>query len=546
MTGRHMLDVATKFFAAAFAASCTASGAEIVYRRAAERVVSMDPIRAGSVPDARAVQLVYEPLLDIDYYARPYRLVPGLCELPEVSPDRLVYTFRLREGSRFTDDPCFPGGKGRAVTAHDVKYSLDRLADKANASSGMWLMDGVASVQVVDDRTISIRLKQPLHVFPWLMAMAYTGPVPREAVEMYSTRFGGRAVGSGPYRLAEWWRGHRMVFERNKAWPGWNRPRSPEAPAGLPFDRLEYMNIEDVSTQWLMFLAGEIDFLGEISKDNWDAVVGPDGHISGDLESRGVTLHSVAVMQIFYVGMNMKDPVVGPNKKLRQALNCAFDFPAWQRFLNNRVMPADGPVPPGVEGRATTPFAYSFDLEKARRLLAEAGYPGGTDPATGKRLVITLSIGRASQSAHEQAELLASFYDRVGINLKENCMTWDAFLKAVNEGRTQTFLMGWVGDYPDAENYMQLFHSKNVSPGANHGNYRNPEYDKIYDAAMAAPTAEERNALWVKAQEIIREDCPWLFLHYPKGYSLVRDRILGYKPTDFGYGAEKNFRVAAP
>ena len=533
-----------------FAALSTlaAVGGEVVYRRATERVVSMDPLRAGNVADARAVQLVYEPLLDVDYYARPYRLVPGLCDLPEVSADRLVYTFRIRDGARFTDDPCFPGGKGRAVTAQDVKYSLDRLADRANASSGMWLMDGVDSVVAVDGRTVEIRLKRPLHVFPWLMAMAYTSPVPREAVETYGMRFGGRAVGSGPYRLAEWWRGHRMVFVRNAAWPGWarfgGRSAASAPPEGAVFDKLEYLNVEDVSTQWLMFLSGELDFLGEISRDNWDAVVGPDGRIAGDLEKRGVTLHAASVMQVYYVGVNMRDPVLGPNRKLRQALNCAFDFPAWQRFLNNRVMHADGPVPPGVVGRATTPFAYSFDVEKARRLLAEAGYPGGVVPKTGKRLVISLAMGRATQSAHEQAELLASFYDRVGINLKEDCMTWDAFLKAINEGRAQTFLIGWVGDYPDAENFMQLFHSKNVSPGANHGNYRNPEFDRVYDAAMASATEEERNALWVKAQEIVREDCPWVFLHYPKAYSLIRDRVRGYKPTDFSYGVEKNFRAA--
>jgi ABC-type transport system substrate-binding protein len=541
-----MRTTALTLFAALFALAV--AGGETVYRRATERVVSMDPLRAGSVADARAVQLVYEPLLDVDYYARPYRLVPGLCDLPEVSADRLVYTFRIRDGARFTDDPCFPGGKGRAVTAQDVKYSLDRLADRANASSGMWLMDGVDSVVAVDGRTVEIRLKRPLHVFPWLMAMAYTSPVPREAVETYGMRFGGRAVGSGPYRLAEWWRGHRMVFVRNAAWPGWarfgERPAASAPPEGAVFDKLEYLNVEDVSTQWLMFLSGELDFLGEISRDNWDAVVGPDGRIAGDLEKRGVTLHAASVMQVYYVGVNMRDPVLGPNRKLRQALNCAFDFPAWQRFLNNRVMHADGPVPPGVVGRATTPFAYSFDVEKARRLLAEAGYPGGVDPKTGKRLVISLAMGRATQSAHEQAELLASFYDRVGINLKEDCMTWDAFLKAINEGRAQTFLIGWVGDYPDAENFMQLFHSKNVSPGANHGNYRNPEFDRVYDAAMASATEEERNALWVKAQEIVREDCPWVFLHYPKAYSLIRDRVRGYKPTDFSYGVEKNFRAA--
>lgn len=520
------------------ASASFAAGGEAVYRRATERVASLDPVRAGTVPVSRAMQLVYEPLLNVDYYARPYKLVPGLCGMPDVSPDGLVYTFRIRDDARYTDDPCFPGGKGRAVVSADVKYSLERLADKNNASSGLWIMDGVTSIDVPDSRTIVIRLKRPLHVFPWFMAMSYASPVPREAVEMYGARFGSHAVGSGPYRLSEWWRGHRMVFERNTAWPGWKIDTGKR-----PFDKIEYLVIDDVSTQWLMFLSGELDFLGEISRDNWDAVVGPDGHIAGDLEQRGVTLHSVSVMEVFYIGINMKDPVLGNNRKLRQALNCAFDYPTWQRFFNNRMVPTNGPLPPGIDGRMKTPFAYSFDVEKAKKLLGEAGYPGGVDPKTGKRLVITLSIGRATQSAHEQAELLASFYDRVGINLKEDCMTWEAFLKAVNEGRAQTFLMGWIGDYPDPETFMQLFHSKNVSPGPNHGNYVNPEYDKTYDAAMSAKTVEERNALWLKAQEIVCEDCPWIFLHCPKAYSLTRDRVEGYKPTDFTYGAEKNFGV---
>ena len=112
------------------------------------------------------------------------------------------------------------------------------------------------------------------------------------------------------------------------------------------------------------------------------------------------------------------------------------------------------------------------------------------------------------------------------------------------DGRVSIFFLGWVSDYPDAENFLQLFHSKNVSPGANHGNYRNPEFDKVYDAAMAATTVEARNAAWRRAQEIVCEDCPWIFLHFPKAYTLTRASLQGYKPTDFPYCIEKHLRAA--
>ena len=485
-----------------FAACLGMSAAErTVFRRPFGRVASMDPIRAADVLAASAVGLVYEPLLEVDYVARPYRLKGCVCEMPEVSADGLEYTFRVAEGLRFRN--------GRDVTAADVKRCLDRLADKSNASPGMWIMDGVKSVAAKNARTVEITLVKPSHVFAWLMAMPYTGVVAEDG------------SGTGAYWLKSWRKNHEMVFERNASY------REPVA-----IDEIRLPVVDDVSTQWLMFLGGELDFLGSVSRDNWDAVVGKDGDLLPQLKKKGMTLLSASSLSVFYVGFNMKDPVVGPNRKLRQALNCAFDFPAWKRFLNNRILPCDGPLPPGIDGRLETPFAYAYDEDKAKALLAEAGYPDGTDPKTGRRLHLEISIGRATQDAREMAELMAAFYDRVGVELEARYMTWDAFLTAVNEGRTQLFNLGWIGDYPDPENFLQLFHSKNVSPGANHMMYMNPAFDRAYDAMD-----------WKTAQEIVREDCPWIFLYSPKTYSLIWNRVENYIPTDFPYGIEKYLRI---
>ena len=479
-----------------------AAAERTIYRQAFGRVASMDPLRAGDETCAKAVALVYEPLLEVDYYARPYRLKSCVCELPSVSADGCVYTFRIREGGvKFRN--------GNPVKATDIKRCLDRLADKANASPGMWTMASVKTVEVADDRTVVITLKKPVHVFKWLMAMPFTGVMAED---------GTRSVA---YWLKHWRENHEIVFERNPIY----RDK-------VGIDELRFYVVDDVSTQWLMFLGGELDFLGSVSRDNWDAVIGSDGDLLPQLKSKGMTLKTSSSLSVFYVGFNMKDPVLGPNKKLRQALNCAFDFPAWQRFLNNRILPSNGPLPPGIDGRLETPFAYAYDEAKAKKLLAEAGYPNGVDPKTGRRLHLEISIGRATQDAREMAELMASFYDRVGIELVARYMTWDAFLTAVNEGRTQMFNLGWIGDYPDPENFMQLFHSKNVPPGANHGAYINPAFDKAFDSLD-----------WKTAQEIVREDCPWVFLHSPKVYSLIWNRVENYIPTDFVYGIEKHLRL---
>ncbi len=471
------------------------------FTRAMERVASVDPAFSTSVYDSRVVQLVYETPLNIDYYARPYKLTEGYCALPEVSSNGLMYTFHTLHGP-----------------ADDMVRSLKRLMDPDIVSPNGWLMKSVDTIEAADDRTVVVKLKSRCHFFPWLMAMSASSVIRPDG------------SGTGPYELTSWWRNHEMVFKRRKPVPG-------------TFDTIRYLVVDDLTTQWLMFLKGEIDFLGEISKDNWDAVMGRDGNLDPKLAAEGVTLHSIPALEIYYVGVNLRDPVLGPNKKLRQALNAAFDYPRWEEYYSRRTLPADGPVPPGVDGKLSEPFPYAYNLEKAKKLVEEAGYPGGIDPKTGRRLVITLSYGKASAGVRETGELMASFYEKIGIKLELSFQTWDAYLKAVNEGRVQLYSMGWVGDYPDAENFLQLFYSKNVSPGPNHSHYVNPEYDKEYDAAMNSTTTEERNAHWAKCQRMVCEDCPWIYGHFSKANSLVRPRVLNYIPSNFPYGQEAYFKV---
>ena len=473
------------------------------FTRTLDRVTTLDPVKAQSAYDMRAVKLVHETVLSVDYAARPYRLVPGACELPDVSADGLVYRFRMRSG---------------ALGAADVVRELRRLGDPANAAANSFVMRKVASLRTLDARALEIRLRERQHVFPWMLTMAGVAKAD--------------GSGTGPFELASWRRNHEMVFRRR-----------PGHACADGFDVVRYLVVDDVTTQWLMFLKGEIDMIGDVSRDNWDAVMSPDGRLDPALAARGVRLYEAQTLDTMFIGLNMDDPVLGPNRKLRQALNCAFDFPRWRAFYSGRVDPCDGPVPPGVDGRLETPFAYAFDLEKARRLLAEAGYPNGRDPKTKRRLELTLSIGRANQESREAGELMASFFGRIGIRLELSFMTWDAFLRAMNERRCQLFRIGWVGDYPDAENFLQLFHSANVSPGVNHANYVNPTFDRAYAAAMAAATAEERNVHWKTCQEIVREDCPWIFTHFPKAYSLLHRRVGNYVPGAFPYGNEQFYKV---
>lgn len=548
-------------------------GERQVYRRSMERVASLDPANASSLYAARAVQLVYETLLEYDYSERPYRIVPGVAEsLPEISEDGRVYVVKLRPEACFHPHPCFgvdSNGEpvGRGVRASDVVFSLKRLADRKVASPGAWLVEDeirgmrgfanqssgveptdysieVEGLQAVDEHTLRIELVKPLHVFIYYLAVAYSSIVAPEAVAFYGSDFGAHSVGSAAYRLGVWRRNHQITFERVEEWWGWSKGAAElKSGGGRPFDVIDYRMIDDSSTQWLCFLSSELDFLGEIARDNWDAVIGAEGELSADLIARGIRLYTMPMLEVAYIGINMDDPVLGKNRALRQALNCAFDSDSWLRFYNNRALCADGPLPPGVAGRVESEFGYHYNLEKAQRLLTEAGYPGGIDPESGRRLELTIDLGRTSQDVRESVELMVAYMARVGVVLTPQFHNWPVFLKRLSNRQSQMFRIGWVGDYPDAQNFMQLFYSRNVSPGPNRTNYVNPEFDRLYEAACTAHDEGERLVLWQQAQEVIREDCPWVFLHYQKAYSLCGPRVENYVPSDFPYGAEKFLRV---
>ena len=562
---------------AAFSLLASAAEPATLYRTV-DRTSSLDPIKTEAVGDMRCVALVYETLLEYEYDTRPYKLRGCVAEsLPEVSADGTVLTFHIREGIMFGPDKCLgvdpaTGGPAtRELVAEDVVYSFKRLADAKLSSSGYWTIENkikgidefrkaslseeptdysrdIAGLKALDSRTLQITLEKPSPDFLWVLAMPYTAIVPIEAVEKYGVDFDSIEVGSGPFRLVKWRRGYRIEFDRR---PGRDTTRDatpllPGAETAVPIEKLVYLVMEDASTRWLSFLDGGLDVAGDISRDNWDAVVNPDGTLAEGMARRGIILKSQPSLDTYYIGFNLDDPVVGSNKKLRQAMSCAFDTNQWIKLNNGRVAAADGPVPPGIEGKLETAHPYSFDLEKAKALMVEAGYPGGIDPSTGRRLALTLDLGRTDQEIRESAELFSAFMDRINIVVNLQYNNWPSYLQKVGRREAQIFLIGWMADYPSALNFMQLFVGRNSSPGPNRANYNNPGYDAIFDKADTELNDNERLDLIRQMQEKAREDCPWIFMHHRKTHLLLNPRVRNMTIHDFPYGAEKHWRVAAP
>jgi ABC-type transport system substrate-binding protein len=545
------------------------------------RFRGFEPALAGDDATLRACGKIYETLYEYDYWARPYRIEPLLAAAaPAVSDDGLVWTIPVRPGIYFSDDPCFPGGRGRELTAADFVYSFLRIADPAVGSSGYWIFRGKIAglddfraraaasghadydapppgLRALDDRTLQITLAEPYPQLLWILAMPYAAAIPREAVEFYGPDFPNHPVGTGPYVLASMRQNHRYEYRANPAWTDPSHPRTDAVPADAPTPdagrplpltpRIVETVVGDASTAWLLFLTHALDKTG-ISNDQWDSVIAatPSGPaLRPEIAARGIRLESSPTLSVSYYSFNLDDPVVGPNRALRQALSHAFDFAEWQRFQNGRLLQANSILPPGVAGYdPADPVPYPFDLDRARALLEEAGYPGGRDPATGRRLELTLEIGAAeSPDVRQSVELLASFFDKIGIRLLPSYNNWPSFLKKIELRQAQMFGLIWIGDYPDAQNFLQLFYSPNVSPGPNRCNYVNPEFDALYERFTALPDSPERTALCREAVRVVMADAPWIVTGYPLAFNLQQPRLRNSIRTDFPFATEKYHAV---
>jgi len=530
------------------------SGAEAVlktYRHALDGSPgSLDPARASSVYAKFLAVNLYDTLYRYRYLARPYQLAPNLAEgLPEVSADGLVYTIRLKRGVRFGDDPVFPGGRGREVTALDFVYSIKRHFDPAALAQGAWLWAGrirgldewkaagadyaaeVAGLRALDTHTVRIELTAPYPQFPHTLAQGYAAVVPREAVDHYGPEFSSHPVGSGPFRLLSI-DSARALLERNpefrrepldlqaEGWdPGKQSGLGLERLAGRSpplVDRLQFEFIAEDAARWNALDAGDVDFI-KVPVSQFDRLLAsrqPPQPV--DEISRRFRFHAEQESGFVYTNFNMADPRIGyaqdPERNERnRALRCAivrgFD---WQR-RNDTFYYGIGTVFPGVIPPAVPEFDpdaerdyLRYDPEEARQLLNEAGWQPDDLPV--------LEYGFPSSVTERQMfEQFRAFMEALGFERERvQALTFASYAdyyRAYAQGEVMLITSSWTMDYPDAENTMQLFFGPNAAPGSNSANYRNPRYDELYRQSASLPPSAERTRLYREMNRMIMDDC---------------------------------------
>lgn len=479
----------------------------------------LDPVLISDTTSDGVGSKIFNTLLGYD---ENLELVPDLAALmPTVSDDGLVYTFILREGVKFHN--------GREVTAADFKYSLERLASTASKrpnvvkpirgataaiesgrTGGPTTIEGI---RVVDDRTLEITLEKPYYPFLYLMAMTNAAVVPKEVVEEKGSRFSREPVGTGPFVLTEWVENDHMTLDRFDDYF--------EGPAKIA--GIELRVIPEPLARVEEYKAGNLDII--------DVTQGMLPRWRNSNHKEDVLVYPQA--SILYYGFNLEkegSPYAGYGesaRKLREAANWAVDRQyISDRILDGRHTPSNGLVPPGLPGHAEDRPAFTQDLDKAKKLMEEAGYPNGEGLPE-----VSLWFNQQGDNA-KVAQTVQQDLAQIGMKVNLKQLDWAAYIEATDAGEPSFFRLGWVADYPDPENFMYfLFHSVNKGPNGNVSFYDRPEVDALIDESYGMTDPEERFATLRKAEELILGDYPWLFLTSVKEGLLVKPYLKNFEPT---------------
>jgi len=488
-------------------------------------LTSLDPAFARNQNAIWMINQIFNGLVQVD---TGLNTIPSIAKTWQISPDGLIYTFNLRDDVYFHDHPQFKGGKGRKVIADDFVYSFNRLIDPKVGSSGGWIFSDkvkdASSFRALNDSTFQIRLVKPFPAFMSLLTAQYCSVVPKEVVEHYGKDFRSNPVGTGPFKFKYWKEDEILVLLKNEKY--WEK----EGNTPLPYlDAVKVTFINDKQSAFMNFIKKELDFFDKVDGSYRDDILTKSGKMTSKYKGK-FQIRKGPYLCTEYLGIlvdTTKTIVKNSplrNKKVRQAINYAIDKKKLIKYLRNSIgSPAtSGFVPAGMPGFDSTAVkGYSYNPKKAAALLAEAGYPDGKGMP-----LITLS---ASTTSRDLIEFIQGELSEIGIKVKVEVNPAASLRDMMSKNEVTFFRGSWIADYPDAENYLSVFYSKNRVPfGPNYTGYFNDDFDRLFEQSYYEEDPQKRFALYHKMDNMILEYASIVPIYYDQSVVMLQNNISGY------------------
>jgi ABC-type transport system substrate-binding protein len=434
---------------------------------------------------------------------------------------------------------------------NDKIIGLNEFRDKVAEDLQKFKSYNIEGLQAPDDQTLVIKLKEPYPQMLYALTMSFTSPMPIEAVEKYNNILNDHVIGTGPYKLDEWQRLSGIKISRNPEYRQDTYPTQGDRLANstgllqdagkkIPsIEKVQFHIIKESQTRWLNFRSGKIDYL-VIPKDNFSTAIDENGNLSEEFKKEKIRLQVAPTLTYWWLSFNMKDPLLGKNLKLRQAIAHSIDVDTYiKNFTNNIGQKANSIYPPGVPGyEPANKLPYGYNIEKAKQLLAEAGFPEGKGLPE-----LTYDVRGTSVTNRQQAEYIKKELAQIGIKVKTVLNTFPAFLDKARRGKLQFWQDGWAMDYPDAENSLQLLYSKNHAPGPNATFYSSQGFDSLFNELKVLPDSTRKFELLKEMEATIHRDLPWIMQYYARNYVLIHNRLKNYRHSDLIYNNIKYLRL---
>ncbi|WP_438969360.1 ABC transporter substrate-binding protein [Nonlabens sp.] len=467
-------------------------------------VTSLDPAFAKDQRNIWVCNLLYNGLVKLD---KNLEVAPDLAANWKVDTTATVYTFYLKKDVYFND--AF--AKARTITAQDFKYSLERLTDPSVASPGAWVMSNVKEINAIEPLELQIVLKQPFPAFLGLLTMKYCSVVPEGSNNLRE-----KPIGTGPFYLKRWQENVKMVLRKNNRYF-----EKDEEGNSLPY--LEAVAITfktDKQSEFLEFAQGNLDFINAIDPSYKDELLTTDGELKEKYVPT-VNLVKASFLNTEYLGLKVDSKSSElQSKYVRRAINLGFDRNKMIKYLRNNIgTPAhNGFIPKGIPAGGSV-TGFSNDPEEAKKLILKyVDQTGDNNPS------ITISTGA---NYLDLCEFIQKELQKIGLKVQIDVMTPSTLRQARKAGQLDVFRSSWIADYPDAENYLSLFYSKNFAPnGPNYTHFKNEMYDSLYQKALTISNSKTRTELYKQMDSLIIEEAPIVPLYYDQSVRFISKKVV--------------------
>lgn len=484
-------------------------------------ITSLDPAFAKDQRNIWAVNQLYNGLVQLD---DSLQVKPSIAKNWNISEDGKVYTFSLRDDVYFHRHALFGIDSTRIVTATDFEYSFHRLLDNNVASPGAWVLQNVKNLSVISDTVFQIELKQAFPPFLGLLAMKYCSVVSKEAIEYFGEEYRSNPIGTGPFQFKLWVENTKLVFRKNPTY--FEKDREGKQ---LPYlEAVAITFLPDKQSEFLQFIQGNLDFMKSLDASYKDDIITRDGKLKSKYQQT-IFMEIGPYLNTEYLGIYLdhKNKTLS-NKLIRKAINYGFDRKKMITYLRNGIgIPAvNGFIPPGLPAFNHVK-GYSYNPKIARNLIQAYKEETGINKPS---ITITTNSNYLDLCEFIQREL-----QNIGLEVKIDVIPPSSLRQGKATGKFSMFRASWIADYPEAENYLSLFYSKNFTPnGPNYTHFKNIDYDQLYEKSISVINSSDRYKLYQKMDSILIDEAPVVPLYYDQviRFSQKNIRGLGCNPLD--------------